>query len=127
MSQSIKRVRQIGDLLHQEIAYLLKKKVGDPRLESVSITLVRLSLDKANADIYFTLHDPKNLPEVKAAFAKAAAYLRRLLAERVELRYVPRLNFIYDQSLEEGAKITDLIEKALSEDERIKKLRNNDE
>ena|SRR3990167_9155445 len=127
MSQPTKRVRQIADLIHQEIAYLLKKDVSDPRLDQVSITMVRLSPDKANADVYFTLHDIQHLAEVKIAFTKATAYLRRMLAGRVELRYVPRLNFIFDKSLEEGAKITDLIEKALSEDERIKKLRSSDE
>lgn len=125
MSQSHKRTRQIADLIHHEIAYLLKREVSDPRLNEVSITSVRLSPDKANADIYFTLHDLQHLAAVKLAFQKATPYLRRLLADRVELRYLPKLNFVFDAALEEGAKMTDLIEQARHEDERLKKLRDD--
>lgn len=126
-SQSNKRSRQIADLIHQEIAILLKREISDPRLQEVSITSVRLSPDKVYADIYFTLHDVSHLAAVKQAFTKASPYLRRMLADRVELRYLPRLNFIFDQALEEGAKMTDLIEKARQEDERLKSLRHDDD
>lgn len=125
MSLSSKRTRQIADLIHHEIAYLLKREVSDPRLNEVSITSVRLSPDKANADVYFTLHDPQHLREVKLAFQKATPYLRRLLADRVELRYIPKLNFLFDAALEEGAKMSNLIDQALTDDERVKKLRDD--
>lgn len=127
MSKPSKRSRQIADLIHTEIAVLLKREVSDPRLNQVSITSVRLSPDLGNADIYFTLHDVGTLKEVMKAFGHANGYLRRILADRIELRYTPKLNFIFDKSLEQGAKISELIEHALLEDGRLKKLRKEDD
>lgn len=121
MSQPSKRSRQIADLIHTQIALLLKKEVNDPRLHQLSITMVRVSPDLANADIYFVLPDVIELSQVKQALTKAKGYLRHRLAERVELRYVPKLNFLYDKALDEGCKISGLIEQALAEDDRIKK------
>ncbi|OGO91352.1 MAG: ribosome-binding factor A [Coxiella sp. RIFCSPHIGHO2_12_FULL_44_14] len=127
MAKPSKRSRQIADLIHMQMAFLLKKEVSDPRLNQLSITSVRVSPDLANADIYFTFPQGTHLEEVKKALAKALGYLRHRLAERVELRYVPRLNFLYDKSLEQGSKISALIEYALSEDDRIKKQSTTDD
>ncbi len=117
---SSKRPRRIADLIHQQLATLLKKEVSDPRLEKVSITAVEMTPDLGTARIFFTAHgetDPKVLKEIDKAFVKSTGYLRRLLAGATALRYVPKLVFIFDKSIEYGAELSSLINKVAPADE----------
>lgn len=120
MSKSPKRARQVADAIQRQIAFMLKKEVRDPRLTQVSITMVDVSPDLTNAKIYFTTSAREQLTEVEKAFSKATAYLRRQLADNMDMRYVPTLQFVYDKSLEHGGKISDLIDEAIKKDQQNK-------
>lgn len=124
---STKRARQVADLIHRNLAILLKREVSDPRLVFVSITSVDLSPDLGNAKIYFALPDQKQLPEVQKAFASASGYLRSLLADGLGLRYVPKLHFVFDKSIDQGAKMSDLIEQARRRDEQLRRDDSDEE
>jgi len=120
MNRPSQRARQIADVIQHQIAALIRKEVNDPRLQQVTITSVDVAPDLSNAKIYFTLTDVTKLNEVNKAFAKATGFLRSRLANHIDLRYVPNIRFMFDESMERGSKISELIEKALSEDKRLK-------
>lgn len=117
MSKSPKRVRQVADVIRQQVAVLLKREVSDPRLEGVTIVSVDVSADLSNARVYFTVMDPQQLPAVNQAFEKATGFLRKRLASLIDMRYVPKLSFIYDKALERGARISDLLDKVQPKNE----------
>ncbi|MFW0093510.1 MAG: 30S ribosome-binding factor RbfA [Coxiella-like endosymbiont] len=103
------RQQRVADLIHHQLAVLLKKEVHDPRLVRISITAVSISPDLKQAKIFYTFLENKNRKATQKALDKAIGYLRCLLAEATKLRYVPQLQFAYDESLERAERISSLI------------------
>lgn len=104
-----KRSRQVGDLIHRQLAVILKRETNDARLNKISITEVSASPDLRNARIFYTLLDEADLEDTKKAIAKGAGFLRQCLAEKVALRYVPKLEFVYDKNLQNAEKLASIL------------------
>ena len=115
--QEFGREERVGAEIHRELALLLRDEARDPRLSQVTIQEVRAVRDLSHAKVYFTLMDTAQAKVTEAALNKAAAFLRRRLADQMNLRVVPRLFFVYDKSIETGARLSSLIDKAVAKDE----------
>ncbi len=104
------KIDRINNMILEQLSYILEMEVKDKDINFVTITSVKTARDLGFAKVYFTvLNGDKKLTE--NALNKAKGYIRRLLADRVELRHVPELIFVYDESIEYGQKIEDIIEK----------------
>jgi ribosome-binding factor A len=114
------RQEKLGELIAVELSDLLRNRVKDPRVGFASITHVEVSGDLRHAKVSVSV---MGTAEEKAASMKglknATGYLRHELAGRIVLRYMPEITFKLDTSIEEGARILDLINK-LEEEERVK-------
>lgn len=119
MPKSTPRAERVADLIQEQLAFLLRKEVHDPRLSTVTFTCVRLTPDLKQAKIFFTTLNPADRKPVEAAFAKASGYLRHLLAKTMELRYVPKLHFLYDEAIERSAELSSLIDNAVRKDQKL--------
>jgi len=106
------RAQRVADLVKREIAASLSKDIEDPRLKSLSLTAVDVSPDLRNAKIFFTLLDTDNVVEVIKVLNKASGFLRHSIASRCDLRYVPKLDFRYDNNLVEAENLVTLISNA---------------
>jgi ribosome-binding factor A len=87
-------------------------EMSDPRLEFITITAVKLTSDLQLASAYFRIMDGESearVAEVKRGLASASTFLRRRLADSLDLRRVPNLRFFYDESIERGARIEGLL------------------
>ncbi len=110
------RPRRVAELLRRELATLIRHELKDPRAHGVTITAVDVSPDLSSAKVYVTtLGAPEAARESVAALNHAAQFLRHRLLGRLVLRGVPQLQFRYDESLERGRELTDLIERAVAE------------
>ena len=107
------RPRRVADLIQRTLAVLLLQEAKDPRFEGVTITAVNVSPDLANATIYVTVLDDSKTKDSITALNNASGYLRHQLADEVELRIIPRLHFIYDESISRADKINQLLHEAL--------------
>lgn len=107
---SRRRVR-VNHLLRQELSELLARYVKDPRLQAmVTITDVSISTDLRHAKIFVSVLGSDE--EKKAALQgldSALGFLRRELAGRLSLRYMPALSFEFDDSLERGDRLLRLM------------------
>lgn len=103
-----RRQKQISNLIQREVGDLLEKKASDPRLDFVTITAVEVSPNLRQAHIYVSTLE--NQQEAMEGFDHAASFLRRELASRLALRYVPELIFHVDTSLQRGERIFQLLE-----------------
>ena len=84
----------------------------DPRLEGITITAVKLPADLQLASVYFRVYgeDPQKAAEhARDGLKSAVGYLRRKVAEAVDIRRVPNLRFFYDESIERGSRIEELL------------------
>jgi len=106
--------QRLSKLIKQEISSLLERKVNDPRLKSlVSVTEVQLSADIKYAKVFISiLGSEADRKEVLAGFNSASSFLQRELASHLTLRNAPKLSFHYDDSIERGIRMLDLIQEA---------------
>jgi len=113
-----RRTERINSIIQQEISDLLRKQINDPRLTTlISITKVATSPDLRNAKVFIsTLGDKVNKDEILQGFTAASGFLRRQLANRLELKHTPELSFHLDDSIERGAEVLKLIEQVASGD-----------
>ena len=114
--QEFGREERVGAEIRRELASLLRNEVRDPRLANVTVQEVRVVRDLSHAKVYFTVMDGTQAKATQSALNKAAAFLRRRLAESMALRVVPRLAFVYDKSIETGNRLSSLIEQAVAND-----------
>ena len=117
MHQETNRPRRVAHLLQREVADLIRREVNDPRVQHVTITGVDVSRDLSQAKVYFTCLDrDTDAVEAEKALNHASGYLRHHLKARLDLRGVPHLRFVYDESVERGAHISELIDRAVRRD-----------
>ena len=120
MPKPSNRLNRIGDMLKQELAQLIQTELRDPRLGMVSVLEVRVSRDLSHADVFITVLGAE-APEAVATLNKAAGLLRSKLAKNVNLRATPKLKFIFDKSVENGRKLSALIDEAVAQDAKHEK------
>ncbi len=106
---SKKRPGQVGDLVRAELATLIQREVRDPKVGFVTITGVKLSPDLRHARVYVSVLEEEREAESLEALQRAAGFLRRELAARLQLKNVPALVFHADLSLRQGARIEELL------------------
>jgi ribosome-binding factor A len=104
------RTRKVADLIQRELSDLLRREVRDPRVGMVTITAVDVSPDMSHAKVFFTLLDKKHLDDTLQGLSRAAGYLRSELAHRIKLYTTPQLRFVYDESVERGDHLSQLID-----------------
>ncbi|HAS51766.1 MAG TPA: 30S ribosome-binding factor RbfA [Gammaproteobacteria bacterium] len=118
-TKTIPRTRRVGEQIRRELAELIRDELRDPRLALISMTTVEVSRDLAYARIFVTLMgDPTERNERVAELNRAAPLLRRELGRRMRLRVVPKLDFRYDEVVEQGARLSALIDAAVAADAR---------
>ena len=113
MSQA--RAQRLEAEIQRVLAELIARTVKDPRVGSVTITAVSVAADMGTARVFFTpfasLHPAE---EVRAGLTHAAGFLRGELGRRLGLRHAPRLEFVFDESVEGAARLTHLIDQAVA-------------
>nr|MDQ2696203.1 30S ribosome-binding factor RbfA [Pseudomonadota bacterium] len=111
--------RRVGEQLRRELAQLIRAELDDPRMVMVSITGVEVTRDFAHAKVFITiLGEAASRGEMLAALNQATPLFRRALGLRMHIRTVPRLEFVYDEVVERGARLTSLISAAVAADAR---------
>jgi ribosome-binding factor A len=105
------RADRIGGLIQKMLSDILKKEIKDPRLKMITITGVTVTRDLKLARIYFAAPNSKQKREAATiGFTSARGYIKRMLAHALDLKYMPDIKFYYDESLDYGAHIDELIE-----------------
>ena len=114
-----KRADRVSDLIRQEVAELLLRRVKDPRIESVTITGVEVTADLQHAKIFYcVLGNPSEEDKKNTGLGlnKAKGFIRQELGKRLSMRFIPQIAFQYDGSFEYGDRIERLL-KELHKDE----------
>ena len=110
------KLERINSSLVEQISYIIAHNVKNPDINFVTITGAKVTSDLSLAKIYFTVLDQSKIKETLSALKDASGYIRHELRERIDIRQIPELEFVYDESIEYGNKIEKIIDK-LHEDE----------
>ncbi len=106
-----RRQQRINQLLREEIANLLRHETEDPQLASlISVTDVEVGQDLQRAKVFVSvLAEEDAARETLARLRRAAGFFRRELAERLNLRHTPQLDFELDTSIVRGDRVLRLL------------------
>jgi ribosome-binding factor A len=117
MAKEYSRARRLAGQIRRDLAELIRLEVKDPRIGLVSLTDVELTPDYAHAKVYFTaMEGAESVPGILEGLRCASGFLRRELGKRIHIHTLPELHFHYDRSIEEGSRLSRLIDEAVSED-----------
>ena len=104
------RPESVGKAIQVALSEILHTETRDPGLSEVTITAVTMSRDLRTARVYISVMSGSVAQtEVLDRLMGAISFLRRALAQRVQLRHVPELVFAWDDSITQGARIEQLL------------------
>ena len=110
------KLERIASNIMKELSFIFANEVKDQHIKNIIITDCKVTSDLSFAKVYFRLLDENQKNDTLKSLKKAAGYIRKELADRVEIRHIPELTFIYDDSIDYGEKIEDILEKIHEED-----------
>lgn len=107
--------------IKKEISNIIHDELKDPRLGFVTITRVEMTADLRYAKVFFSvLGKEEERKKTKAALDSALGYIRRLIAQRIRLRFAPEIMFREDRSIEYSIQIEKLLNELGVSDESEK-------
>jgi ribosome-binding factor A len=107
-----KRSERVGDLILEYVSQLLSRGINDPRVGVVTLTGVEVSNDLKHARIFFSLLvNQQAKDEVLSGLKSATGFIRSKVARELKLRFVPTLEFLYDDAQANAQRIEELLRK----------------
>ncbi|MGH9862943.1 MAG: 30S ribosome-binding factor RbfA [Candidatus Acidiferrales bacterium] len=105
-----RRPQRLGEQIREEISGLLLTELKDPRIGFTTITGVRVTPDLRQARVSVSvLGTADEQQRSLEGLRTAAAFIRRTLAHRLEVRRIPELEFTLDRTEERAARIDELL------------------
>src|SRR5687768_628682 len=110
MSQG-SRPDRVADQIRKELSILIAREVQDPGIGFLTVTRVKVTPDLQQARIFYTIiGDEKARKETARALGRALPFLRRQVGQRLRLRHVPELQFMYDETIEQQDRVEKIIQ-----------------
>ena len=110
-------IKKLAIDIKREISFIINTKIKDPGIGFITITDTRLSIDGKYLDIYFSILGKEIEYEASLeALNRCRGFIKKNLSDRVRLRNVPELKFIYDDSIDKGMKITKILQDISKQD-----------
>lgn len=104
------KIDRLNNTFMEEISKIIHDELKDKDINFVTITDVKITNDLSFAKVYFTSLDDDR-KKVLNALNKASGFIRSELCNRVKIRKMPEINFVYDESIDYGKKIENIIER----------------
>ncbi|HRB29529.1 MAG: 30S ribosome-binding factor RbfA [Nitrosomonas sp.] len=115
--QENSRTLRVADQIQRELADLLQHETKDPRVKNITITAVEVTRDYSQAKVFYSiLGNQGEIFLTQNGLENAKGFLRSQLSHRMQLRITPQLNFVYDESVERGTRLSKLIDDAVAQD-----------
>jgi len=105
---------KLADQIQKELASLFHLEVKDPRITFITITDVELTVDLSLAKVFYSTFpsDSEKVANTQKGLEAVTGFLRSKISKSIRLHHAPELKFIYDDSLERGRFLSNLIEEA---------------
>jgi len=111
------RPERVAQMVQELLGQLFARGMRDPRIGLVTITGVKMSPDLREARVYWTVHgDAGQRKQTAKGLENARGFLRREIGSEIKLRVTPDLHFTYDEAIDRGERIEQLIRQVHDED-----------
>jgi ribosome-binding factor A len=112
---NVQRRRRVADQIQRELSELVRTELKDPRVGMITLTGVEVSPDLAQAKVFYTmLGADEARAQTAEGLKRASGFLRSLLGKRLQVHVTPELVFLFDESVERGMQLSQLIDRAVS-------------
>ena len=106
-----KRQERVSEQIHRAVSELLTFETQDPRLDNLTVTRAEVTGDLRRATVYILPgRTPEETRTALAGLHHAQNYLRRALAEQLQLRFVPELEFAIDERTAQANRVEKLLD-----------------
>jgi ribosome-binding factor A len=106
-----RRVLKAAQAIREVVSLAILTELRDPRVENVTVTTVEVTGDMRQARIHVTvMGEDTNSTQVLKGLSSAAGFLQRKIANRIESRYTPKLQFVLDQGQENAREVARILE-----------------
>ena len=110
------KINRIESILLKEISYILANEVKDKNINFVTVTAVEVTNDLSYAKVYVTVLEDEKRETTMQALNDASGFIRSKLFDRVDMRNVPELTFVFDTSIAYGKRIETIIQEIKSKE-----------
>ena len=116
------RAERIADQIKDQVSQLLSFEVKDPAVGLLTVTHVKMTSDMGLAHVYYTLvGDDTERRKTARALDRATPFVRRRLAEDMNMRRAPEVKFHYDENVERQERVETLLREIAAERETREK------
>ena len=111
---SSRRVLKAAQAVREAVSMAILTGLNDPRVQDVTVTYVEMTPDMRQAKVHVSVMGDETKQRLSLAGLKSAAgYLQSKVANRIETRYTPRLEFVLDQGVKRSIQITEILGRVL--------------
>lgn len=122
MASNSNRMNKIDEEIKKEISTIISTELKNPHLTGlISVSKVKTTPDLRFAKVYVTMINEKSKKENLSILKQSSGYIRSAIAKKINLRYTPELVFEFDESIEYGSRIDEILKditKGLKKDSR---------
>ena len=104
------KIDRLNNSFVEHISRIIRTEIKDERISFVTVTAAKITNDLSFAKVYVTVLNDKERENVIKLLNKASNFIERELSKRIEIRKMPNITFVYDESLEYAANIENIIE-----------------
>jgi len=116
--KTYKRAERVKHLIQQEISRILQFEVKDPRIKFATVTDLKLTPDLRDAKVFVSsLGDTADREALLTGLKGATGYIRGELGRQLKLKYIPQIEFLFDDSYDKQERILNLLEHIHEENE----------
>ena len=125
MSKNEARLGRVNEELMKAISHIITYELKNPDVTGmISVTRVKVTPDLKYAKVYVSILNPKSVEETMKGLKDSAGFIRSQVAKTVNLRITPELVFEYDDSIEHGEKIDNILKQISIQDKELKEKFN---
>ena len=125
MSKNEARLGRVNEELMKAISHIITYELKNPDVTGmISVTRVKVTPDLKYAKVYVSILNPKSVEETMKGLKESAGFIRSQVAKTVNLRITPELVFEYDDSIENGEKIENILKQISIQDKALKEKFN---
>ena len=104
------KIDRLNNSFVEHISRIIRTEIKDERINFVTVTAVKITNDLSFAKVYVTVLNDKERDNIIKLLNKASNFIERELSKRIDIRKMPDITFVYDESLEYAANIENIIE-----------------
>ena len=116
---SYQRVDRLSEEVQKEVDDIIRHSLSDPRIDGTySVTRVEVTRDLRYAKVYVSVLEDKKRKDLMAALKNAAGFVRRELGRRMQIRYIPEIQFVSDENIAYGVHIAQVLNQVAKGEDR---------